>query len=181
MSTLIHGDSTLDAAPYIRMLASAPGQLRGLLEPLDSPAIYFRPQTDQWSIAEIVGHMADEEPADFRARTCLLLEAPDLDWPPIDPPRWVIERGHQSKSIASLLEAFERERAMSLEWLKSLREPNWASTKTHPKFGTFTAGGMLVAWAAHDILHFRQITKRLYQYAASLAPGARIDYAGDFI
>ena len=42
----------------------------------------WKPATDQWSILEVVNHLADEEVEDFRHRLDLTLHRPGEHWPP---------------------------------------------------------------------------------------------------
>lgn len=45
----------------------------------------WKPDPLQWSILEVVNHLADEEVEDFRQRLELTLRDPKAEWPPIDP------------------------------------------------------------------------------------------------
>ena len=62
--------------------------------------------------------------------------------------------------------------------LKSLKNPDWTRTKTHPKLGSLSAGDLLTAWAAHDHLHLRQIAKRKWQLVQRDGGEYSADYAG---
>jgi hypothetical protein len=115
------------------------------------------PQPGKWSLLEILCHLCDEERDDFRQRLRLLLEDPRQDWPAIDPEGWVQARGYASRKLASALADFQKERAGSLAWLKGLVVPDWSQARQHPKLGEIRAGDLLAAWAAHDLLHLRQI------------------------
>ena len=42
------------------------------------------------------------------------------------------------------------------------------------------AGDLLAAWSAHDALHLRQISKRLYQIAQRDAGSYSVQYAGEW-
>jgi hypothetical protein len=50
----------------------------------------------------------------------------------------------------------------------------------HPKLGVFHAGDLLSAWVAHDLLHVKQITKRLYQRTVAEAKPFITPYAGEW-
>lgn len=50
----------------------------------------------------------------------------------------------------------------------------------HPKLGVFHAGDLLSAWVAHDLLHLKQITKRLYQRTVAEAKPFGTEYAGEW-
>lgn len=120
------------------------------------------PAPGKWPVVSIVSHMADEERDDFRRRLRSTLEDPAAPWTPIDPEGWARERGYAERDLAPVLADFRSERAESLAWLRSLRSVDWSRAHEHPKLGSLRAGDLLAAWAAHDLLHLRQIaTTRL--------------------
>jgi hypothetical protein len=127
---------------------------------------------------EIVGHLADEEEFDFRERVRLTLADPSFPWPSIDPEGWAVERRYNEQQLVNVVSRFVRLREHSLQWLRSLDQPDWNRTHEHPQFGPFRAGDILSAWVAHDYLHLRQISKRLYELAARDAGDYSVRYAG---
>lgn len=141
---------------------------------------HWKPNPESWSVVEVLGHLCDEERDDFRARTRGTLEAPLADWSPIHPSAWVIERKYNEQPLDAKISEFVAERAASITWLRSLREPNWGNAHVHKEFGTFTAADMLLAWLAHDMLHLRQLNELQYAWLRHQHPMARIDYAGDW-
>lgn len=138
----------------------------------------WKPSPEAWSILEVIGHLYDEEREDFRQRVDFLLHRPAQDFPPIDPQGWVTARAYNQRAPRDALEAFIDERDASLQWLKSLVDPNWESAKAHPAGGTITAGDMLAAWVAHDHLHLRQLNELHWQYLATQAAAFSLEYAG---
>jgi len=115
------------------------------------------PAEGKWSVVAIVSHLADEERDDFRRRARATLEDPSAPWPSIDPEGWARERNYAARSLGPVLADFQRERAASIAWLRSLSDADWERTHQHPKIGPLRAGDLLAAWAAHDFLHLRQI------------------------
>jgi hypothetical protein len=143
---------------------------RSLTTNLSSDEIYWKPSADQWSIIEIINHLADEEAEDFRTRVRLTLESPTPPWPPIDPEGWVVQRKYQERQLEQSMARFDKERRESLSWLRSLDSPDFDSVASHPEYGSITAGSLLASWLAHDYLHIRQITRNLYEYHAQTTP-----------
>lgn len=140
----------------------------------------WSPSSANWSIIEIARHLLDEEREDFRVRLGLTL-AGLSEWPPIDPAGWAVSRRYHEAELAHTLDEFEKERAASVSWLRSLGRPDqvaWDTTVHHPRFGSATAASLLAAWAAHDALHLRQIAKRLYELACRDGHPHPVDYAG---
>jgi hypothetical protein len=138
----------------------------------------WKPPDGAWSILEIVRHLGDEEVEDFRARLELTLRDPAAEWTPIAPEQWATDRKYNDGDLKAAVDRFVSERKKSIAWLKSLKNPDWSSTHTHPKFGSMSAGELLTAWAAHDLLHLRQIAKRLYQLACEAGRPYSAEYAG---
>lgn len=164
-----------------KRLTLFPSLLRTSVESVDDAEARFRPETQAWSIVEILGHMLDEERDDFRPRLRSTLEDPQQPWAAIDPPTAVREHGHQDASKSTLLEAFCKERHASLQWLEENLErtaSDWDRTYKHPSLGALRAGDLLLSWVNHDHLHMRQIGLRLYQLSLRDGEPYVCDYAG---
>lgn len=140
----------------------------------------WKPPDGAWSILEIVCHLADEEEFDFRRRVEMTLADPDVVWTPIDPDAWAVESGYNEGQLREAVARFESLRSQSVSWLRSLENPDWSRTHHHRQFGPLRAGDIVAAWVAHDCLHLRQISKRMYQMAARDAGEYSIRYAGEW-
>ncbi len=160
------------------------GRLSGFAETL--PAVVacvpdadarWRPDEGDWSILEIVAHLADEEVDDFRKRVELTLLDPELPWPPIDPEAAAVERRYNEADFGKTVSRFVAARRESIAWLKTLRNPDWSNT-FHHRLGDARAGDVFAAWVAHDALHLRQIAKRLFQLTQRDAGDYSTAYAG---
>lgn len=137
----------------------------------------WRPEQNHWSLLEVVGHLVDEEVEDFRLRTISTLTEDSPVWPPIDTQK-AIEAGiYLDSTVGKKLEQWLVERTLSIEQLRSLKDPDWSRIYLHPTLGVMTARQVLHNWLMHDYLHLRQIhrLKVLYFRAAS---GEDLDYAG---
>jgi len=135
--------------------------------------------SDPWSVLEVIGHLLDEEREDFRVRLGLVLENPEIGWPAIDPQGWVNERSYATRDLDESLALFLTERRESVQWLRGLRNPEWASAKNHP-LGALSAGDLLASWTAHDLLHIRQLVRLHLQYVQQRARPYSTDYAGEW-
>jgi len=164
----------------IARMEAFPRGLGALLAGLPADEARWKPPSGAWSILEIVCHLGDEEVDDFRARLRLTLQDPSRDWPKIDPEGWARERRYNERDLGGSLERFARERAASVEWLRSLAGADWESAATHPRLGSIRAGDLMASWAAHDALHLRQVAKRLHELAGADAPGFDTGYAGEW-
>jgi hypothetical protein len=138
-----------------------------------------RPGPESWSILEVVAHLLDEEREDFRARLDLVLHRPSETWARIDPAAWVSERRYNERELPATLEAFLAEREHSLGWLASLTAPDW-SRVYQASFGPISAGDLAASWAAHDLLHIRQLVELRRARLLALTAPHRTEYAGDW-
>jgi len=167
----------------VERLAAFPTAVRAMVERLSPEEARWRSSEDDWSIAEILGHLIDEETADFRDRLARLLDDPALEWPPIDPVAAAAARHDRDLDLAELLASFEKARSDSVAWLchRLAQTPavEWSLAKTHPK-GDLAAGDLLASWTAHDLLHLRQIAKRLHEMLDAVGDPFRIGYAGEW-
>ncbi len=167
----------------IRRMDTFPRVIQAACSALTPDEARYKPISERWpkgawSVLEIVCHLVDEERDDFRARLRAVLDDPATPWPNIDPEGWAASRGYLERDLAEMVERLAKERAESIAWLKGLDEPDWTASYVHPKLGPIRAGDLLVAWAAHDALHLRQIAKRLHELASRDAPEFSPAYAG---
>jgi len=153
--------------------------IKELLSGLNEDLYLWRPAPDKWCLLEIICHLFDEEREDFKTRTKILLDTPALELPSIDPTGWVISRKYIEQNYAHMLSIFLIEREKSVQWLQSLKYPQWDSAFHHPKFGKMTAMLFLSNWLAHDYLHIRQIIALKFNYLKQHA-NEHLDYAGDW-
>jgi hypothetical protein len=141
----------------------------------------WKPSADEWSLLEVINHLADEEVEDFRTRLRLTIDEPGRDWPPIDPGRWVTERQYNARELSESLGRFVRERQETLRWLRGATALDLESAKVHPQFGSMRAGDLLHAWCAHDLLHIRQMNRLQYQFLVQQKGDFFVEYAGEWI
>ncbi len=175
-----NGSPPVNAENLIAGLDRFATTLAPLVQGINSDDARWRPANGAWSILEVVTHLADEEVEDFRRRLQMTLSDPTTPWPPNDPEAWAVERRYNDGELAESLARFLEERRASLGWLRSLDKADWSIAYQHPKVGPVPAGDLLASWAAHDLLHLRQVTKRLFQMAQRDAGEYKTDYAGEW-
>jgi hypothetical protein len=139
----------------------------------------WREGEDKWNILEIVCHLYDEEREDFRKRLQSVLDDPQKSFEKIDPAGWVKLRGYDEQDFETVTGNFLHERLISINWLRSLKEPQWTNTYVHPQVGPMSAKFILTNWVAHDYLHIRQITRIKYNNLKSIS-GQSLDSAGNW-
>jgi hypothetical protein len=137
----------------------------------------WKPDTDVWSLTEVMGHLHNEERMDFRIHLKEMFSTPPLRWGALD------EEFLRTDNCGRALDAFVAEREASIAWLMALQSPDW-NASLEATFGpdaekiVFTAGDMLASWVAHDHLHIRQINELLYAWNMSQAYPYSVRYAG---
>jgi hypothetical protein len=139
----------------------------------------WRPDSESWSILEVVNHLYDEEREDFRVRLDIILHDPDRPWPPIDPQGWVAARRYNERKLEESLANFLAERRASLQWLDALEGPDWDAAYQAP-WGVVRAGDMFAAWVTHDQLHMRQLVELHRALTERHAEPYELGYAGDW-
>lgn len=146
-------------AAVIASLSRGADVLAALVAGVGDEQARWKPEPTQWSMLEVVTHLADEEVEDFRARLDATLHRPEAPWSPIDPEGWAVERRYNEGTIETSLQRFLDARRASVAWLETLDVPDWSLTHRHPRFGPIRAGDLLTAWVAHDQIHIRQLNR----------------------
>lgn len=164
----------------IAQLAQHAESIRSLAAGISDEQARWKPTPETWSLLEVINHLYDEEREDFRVRLDILLHRPEQAWPPIRPQEWVTEREYNQRSLAESVQNFLNERKKSLEWLGSLDEPEWERSATAPWGQPIQAGDMAAAWAAHDLLHTRQLVELHWAWINRQLAPYQVNYAGDW-
>ena len=73
----------------ITQLAQQASVILSLVEGVSQEQAAWKPSSQEWSILEVINHLADEEQEDFRTRFDLMLHQAQAEWPAIDPATWV--------------------------------------------------------------------------------------------
>ena len=169
----------LNLSETITRLEHTARAIQALVDGVTEEQAHWKPSEKDWSITEVICHLADEEVEDFRTHTDQLLYHTDESWQAIDPQAWVTQRKYNQQDHRTGLQRFLFERQESLRWLSRLESPDWDS-KIENQYGKLTAGDALLSWAAHDLLHLRQLIELHYAYAARQAKPYEIGYAGEW-
>jgi hypothetical protein len=161
----------------MEQLERTPELIENLCLGLSEEEAHWKPSDNSWSVVEVINHLYDEEREDFRRRVNLTLNYPGMPWPPITPEEWAVDRSYNKMVFTKSLHAFADERQKSLEFLKNLEHPDWDKYYDHPQAGKIHAGDLILSWAAHDLLHIRQIAMLRAQLIGKLSEKFNISYA----
>jgi len=154
--------------------------IQRLVEGVDSDQACWKPTPDDWSILEVINHLLDEEREDFRFRLRHLWSGADGPWPAIAPQKWVTVRDYNHRDLSESLANYLHERQRSLDWLAKISGTDWQTRYQHPPLEGLSAGDLLVSWAAHDVLHLRQLVELKWAYGRMQFAPYSPDYAGEW-
>ncbi len=169
----------MNHAAIIARLERFPATLDTACASLTRDDALHRADGKSWSILEIVCHLADEELLDFPKRLESTLNDPSAAWDPIDPEGWTAEHAYREQDLGEQIELFTKRRAERVAWVRSITDPAWDNSYQHPS-GPIRAADLLAAWGAHDALHLRQISKRLFELSVRDAGKYQTRYAGEW-
>lgn len=142
-------------ADVLAVLRRTPDDVAAVLDGLDDAAVGTRPAPDEWSVAELVGHLVETDGI-FRVRVRGVLAAkgvPELDarLP------WTLHegKGYETMTGAALLAAFRGTRAETLAVVEGLELRDWMRKGTVR--GVANSLLDLGSWLAnHDVGHLAQ-------------------------
>src|ERR1700704_1708737 len=140
--------------------AATPKKLERLIEGASAPKLRKRPAADQWSVSEIVAHLADAEIViGFRMR--LILGAPGSPIAAYDQDSWVTSGHYENRDPRKSVEQFRIDREANLALLKSLTPEQWKLYGMHSERGQETIEHIVRMTAGHDVNHLQQIERIL--------------------
>jgi len=167
---------TFDLERSIDVLRRTPATLRALLDGLDEPLIRGTEGPETFSAFDNVGHLIDGEETDWMARARIILaQGPSIRFAPYDRVRH--RTRNAGRTLASLLDEFERLRAANLETLRSwqLTDAQLDLPGEHPSLGRVTLRQLLATWVAHDLGHLAQVSRVIAkQYTEEVGPWVQL-------
>lgn len=114
----------------------------------------------RFSVRSVVAHLADWEPI-FRARMEAAKKSPGASVEVYDEGQFEVDHRYDKTDPRERAEAFRRERADTVAWLRALGPEDWATSIEHPERGTMTIADMANMLVAHDTYHIEQLTSML--------------------
>ena len=160
-------------------LVNSTEMIQVLTKDIEQEQAQIKPDTESWSILEVICHLHDVEIEDFREHLDFILNRQDEEYHAIDPQGWVSERKYNEQNLPEMKKRFFAERERSLAWLKTLTGVDWDTTY-RSEYGSVSAGEMFSCWVAHDNLHARQLVELRRLYIERITKPYDIEYAGDW-
>ena len=161
-----------DLATGVAVLERTPAALRAMLAGLPATWTDADEGPETWSPYVILGHLIHGEHTDWIGRAKIILaQGQDRRFRPFD--RFAQFRESEGKSLAQLLDEFERLRAENLRTLAGWRltDDQLALEGVHPEFGAVTLRQLLATWVAHDLGHIAQTARVMAKrYREAIGP-----------
>src|SRR5690606_24578543 len=148
----------------VRELSANAAAIPHLVAGIDAEQARWKPSPNDWSVLEVICHLADEEREDFRARIRHVLSGTDQPAPPIDPQVWVTQRAYNQRDLGESVADYLQERQQSLEWLQGLTYVLWESSIPQSLVQGFRLVDLLFASVVYDLSHQRQLVKFKWSY-----------------
>jgi DinB superfamily len=161
-----------DLQNTIALLTRTPAALNALLRELPESWTLHNEGGDTWSAFDVVGHLIEAERVNWMPRARMLLEHGETR--AFEPfARAAFRETNVGKSLAQLLDEFDRARAVSLAELRALdlQPADLERRGLHPTFGPITLRHLLSTWAVHDLTHLHQLARVMaHQYRQEVGP-----------
>ena len=138
------------------LLAQTPRRLAYLLRGLSPQQLARRPAEGEWSIQEVVCHLADAEVVQgFRYRKAMTEEGPEV--PPYDQERFAAGLAYLRRNLPAVQQAYRALRRANVDLLRAVEPRQLESPIRHPEYGLVTVHQMAQHVVHHDEAHLRQI------------------------
>lgn len=136
--------------------ADAPTQLSAALTGLDNVQIHFAPVEGEWSINEIIVHLADAEVFYYeRMRKTIAEDTPNIS--SFDENAFASRLSYGTQSFGLGLALFAALRNSSAALLAMLPPEAWERACNHPERGVMTLYDLFAASLGHSSAHLEQI------------------------
>jgi hypothetical protein len=152
----------LGTSDPLEVMDATPASFRERTAGLDAEAVGRRPAPEEWSVAELLGHLWDAEIAyAFRGRAILAQDRPALIG--YDQDAWA---ALAKPPFGELLAAYAALRTANLALARGTPEAGWERMGVHEERGPTSFRLLTETIAGHDRAHLRQ----LEQTVAAVAP-----------
>lgn len=152
-----------EAIDIFDLLGAQPDELSSLLQPINEERANLRPAPDEWSVKEVIGHLADTERI-FAYRALRIARGDTTPLPGFD--QEILARGtdFNSRTLKDLVAEFSLQRQANLLCFEPLTEPEIARVGTASD-APVTARAILFMMAGH-VMHHIESLKTTYKVGA---------------
>jgi uncharacterized damage-inducible protein DinB len=149
-----------DGQDPMKVQSATPKKLARLIQDIPSAKLRKRPAPEQWSVAEILAHLADVEIViGWRMRS--ILGDPGTAVQAYDQNAWVMAGHYEKRDPRKSIELQRSVREANLALLKTLSPEQWKQFGQHAERGKESIEHIVRMVAGHDINHIQQIERIL--------------------
>jgi uncharacterized damage-inducible protein DinB len=142
----------------LSVLRETPEVLSSSIDGLDEGRLRRPERPGKWSIAQVLRHLADSDIVwGWRLRLVLSQDRPTLTG--YDQDAWAERLGYADASARESLEEFTVVRRGNLRLVERASSADLARVGVHAERGEESVAHMMKLYAAHDLLHIRQVER----------------------
>lgn len=158
---------------HLEAAEKSPKQIAAAVSGLPEKVLDYKPAPDQWSVREVLGHLADIEIVyAYRLRQMLADKNPVIA--PMDQNEWARNLGHSATPPAELVALYGLNRHANLRLLHRLTSADLGKSAFHPETKqAVTVAELIEKMETHGASHLEQI-ERLKKEAGSWLRTAHI-------
>jgi uncharacterized damage-inducible protein DinB len=140
------------------VLRGTAGALGGTLKELSPGQVARREASGQWSVRDVLAHLADSElVGGYRLRMVLAQDRPRITG--FDQDLWAERLGYERADPTASLERFRVLRAANLDLLERASDADLQRIGVHAERGEESVAHMVRLYAGHDLLHLDQVDR----------------------
>lgn len=142
----------------LAVVAATPAALERATAGADEALLRKPEREGKWSVAEVLAHLADSELVwGYRLRRVLAEERPKIIG--YDQDLWADRLRYREARLADSLATFSALRATNLRLVRAATPADLQRVGVHTERGEESVAHMLKLYAAHDLVHLRQIER----------------------
>ncbi|HEX9614706.1 MAG TPA: DinB family protein [Bacteroidota bacterium] len=159
--------SYVSGEDHLKVMSQTPSKIAALLRGKPDRFLTRRPESDKWSVAEILAHLTEGEIV-IAYRLRMVVATPGAPIQAYDQDVWQNNAGYLQKAPRETLKLFTALRSMNVRFLKSLKGDMLDRFGIHSERGEESIRRMMELYAGHDVNHVSQIKAIMKQ-----GPGVR--------
>jgi hypothetical protein len=141
-------------------LEFGPRVIQRLLGQLPQERLDHALHPDRFTPREVLAHLADWEPI-MRERIRTALTSPGAEIAAYDEGQMALDHGYAERDPWEQVELFIRERRVTAELLRALKDDDWEKVVYHPERGPQSVEDLANLLLGHDLYHIEQLTEYL--------------------
>ncbi|HVZ22755.1 MAG TPA: DinB family protein [Vicinamibacterales bacterium] len=156
----------------VAVLAETPAEIERLLATVPAAAVTTPEAPGKWSIREVVQHLADSElVGGWRLRLVLAQDRPALTG--YDQDLWASRLRYDEVDVGDAFDQFAALRKANLRLWRGLTPDDLSRVGLHSERGEESLAHLRKLYAAHDLLHRRQLARIRAAVGGSAFGGTR--------